>query len=627
MKGVLQAFGVSFIGELKRRNVIRVGVAYLAGAWLLIQILETLFPIFGLQQSSIRIVVIVLAIAFVPVVIGAWVFEFTPDGLVRDSRAAGDSDRASNTRFDRMIIVTLTLAVAVFALHTFVLDPQRDAAERDAAREKGRSDALVESFGDKSIAVLAFANMSSDPDQDFFADGIAEELLNLLARIEGLRVISRTSAFQFKGSNASIPEIAEQLDVRYVLEGSVRRYGDDIRITAQLIDARADTHVWSDTYDRKFKDVFSIQDDVAERVVEELKVEMSVGMPTAPRHHTAAYSLYLRARQLLNTGSSEYDLMRDLLVRAFEIDPDFIDAKVELSGVYDMWGQAAFHSGDMELADERWQRQASILDEVAAVAPDNVMLNVALAFWEMRNPAIAAPYLEKALAVDPAHDRGLNVAVVLWIRLWRESQAIAVAEYLTARDPLNAFVRWNLATAQLNSDAYQAAESTYRLHAEIQGDGARTHWSIGVAMVMQKRAESALAHFREHVTDDMYQLHGSVLALHDLGRRDEAQAALASLLTALESSTTRGSEFLAATASAWTGNLDAAFEHLERQRQSDPGWLRVVANSPLYEKLEGDSRWLPFLERAGLAPEPLAAVQFDPRLPADIMPVADEGRR
>jgi TolB-like protein len=610
---------VSFIGELKRRNVIRVAIAYLAGAWLLIQILETLFPIFGLEETSIRVVVIILAIGFLPAVIAAWVFEITPEGLVRDGGTPAHGDAASHARFDRIIIATLVLAVAVFGVHTFVLDPQRDAAERDAAREEGRTDALVESFGDKSIAVLAFANMSSDPEQAYFADGIAEELLNLLARVQDLRVISRTSAFKFKGSNVSIPEIAKQLNVRYVLEGSVRRAGEMIRITAQLIDARADTHVWSETYDRKFEDIFAVQDDVAARVVEELKIEMSVGMPTAPRHDTAAYSLYLRARQLLNTSSDDYELLKDLLVRALEIDPDFADAKVELANVYGMWGQDAFHSGNTELAEERWLRENSILDEVAAVAPDNVALNISIAFWKMSDPGAAARYLEKALAVDSTNDRALNIAVILLTRLWREAQAIPIAEYVARRDPLYTHVRWNLARAQLNSGAYEAAEKTYRLIAEIQGDGVRTHWSIGIALLMQGHADSALAHFQNFVPDELLRLHGSVLALHRLDRHDEAQAALESLVAKLESSTARGSAFLAATASAWVGNLDDAFEYLEIQRQSDPGWLRVVANSPLYENFKDDPRWLPFLELAGLASQQLGAVEFNPRLPPELL--------
>jgi tetratricopeptide (TPR) repeat protein len=201
----------------------------------------------------------------------------------------------------------------------------------------------------------------------------------------------------------------------------------------------------------------------------------------------------------------------------------------------------------------------------------------------------------------------------------REAEAIPIAEYLTRRDPLYAHVRWNLARAQLNSGAYEAAENTYRLHAEIQGDGAHTHWSIGLALLMQGRAESALAQFQDKVTDETLRLHGAVLALTDLGRDEEAMTALAKLKAVDAEEVARGLPFLIATASAWTGNLDQAFEFMEEQRQEDPGWLRVVANSPLYEKFEADPRRLPFLERAGLAPEQLEAVKFKPRLPREIM--------
>ena len=610
---------MSFIGELKRRNVIRVSVAYLAGAWLLIQILETLFPIFGLEETSIRVVVIILAIGFLPAVIAAWVFEITPEGLVRDSGTPAHGHTASHARLDRIIIATLVLAVAVFAVHAFVLDPQRDAAEREAAREQGRSDAFVESFGDKSIAVLAFENMSSDPEQAFFADGISEELLNLLARIEGLRVTSRTSAFAFKDSDASVPEIGKQLDVTYVLEGSVRRDGDDIRITAQLIDARTDTHVWSDTYDRKFEHVFAIQDEVAAQVVSELKIKMSVEMPTAPRHDPAAYSLYLQARQLLNVNSWDYEQMEDLLVRAIEIDPDFVEAKVELSSVYGMWGQSLYMPNASEAAEEYWLRQGSLLEEVLAVEPNNVALNIALAFSEMGIPTEAVGYLERALEIDPMNGRALNISVILLTRLWREEQALPIAEYLVERDPLFGAPRWNLGRAQLNSGAYKAAVDTYRVMAEILPDSVRAPWAIGVALLLQGHTEAALAQFQEEVPDETYRLHGSVLALHELGHHDEAQAALASLVSMRGTDEIRGLSFLIATASACVGNLDDAFEYLEMQRKSDPGWLRVVANSPLYEKFESDPRWLPFLERAGLAPEQLGAVEFNPRLPPELL--------
>ena len=248
---------MSFFNELKRRNVLRVGAAYVVGAWLLIQVVETIFPLFGFDEAPARIVVIVLAIAFVPVLILAWAFELTPEGLKKESEVDRTQSIAPNTgkKLDRVIMVVLALALGYFAFDKFVLTPQRDAeqlavleeqktTEVEHARQAGRTEAMVESYGEKSIAVLAFQDMSQDKDQEYLSDGIAEELLNLLAKIPELRVISRSSAFSYKGENIKLAQVAEELNVAHILEGSVRKAGNRVRITAQLIEARSDTHLW-----------------------------------------------------------------------------------------------------------------------------------------------------------------------------------------------------------------------------------------------------------------------------------------------------------------------------------------------------------------------------------------------
>jgi len=247
---------MSFFVELKRRNVIRVAVAYVVSAWLVIQVVETIFPAFGFGDAAIRTVVIVLAIGLVPAVIFAWAFELTPEGLKREKDVDRSQSMAPRTgkRLDRVIMVVLALALGYFAFDKFVLAPQRTAdlqqelteqmaTVAEEAREAGRTDAFLESYGDKSIAVLPFVNMSADKDQEYFSDGIAEELLNLLAKVSALRVISRTSAFSFKGTDLKLTEAAEELNVANILEGSVRRAGDRIRVTVQLIEARSDTHL------------------------------------------------------------------------------------------------------------------------------------------------------------------------------------------------------------------------------------------------------------------------------------------------------------------------------------------------------------------------------------------------
>jgi TolB-like protein len=256
---------MSLYQELKRRNVIRVAIAYLAASWLLIEAAETIFPLYGFGDAPARIVVTVLAIGFPLFLVFSWVFEITPEGLKKEK----DIDRAASVthktgkKLDRVIIVLLALALGYFAVDKFVLDPARDVELVEETAQQARSEALVESYGDKSIAVLPFVNMSADPEQDYFSDGISEELLNLLAQIPDLRVISRSSSFSFKGKDIAVPEVAQQLHVAYVLEGSVRKAGDRVRITAQLIEARSDTHLWSQTYDRTLDNIFAVQDEIA----------------------------------------------------------------------------------------------------------------------------------------------------------------------------------------------------------------------------------------------------------------------------------------------------------------------------------------------------------------------------
>ncbi len=256
--------------ELTRRNVFRVVAAYVVVAWLIIQVVETIFPPFGFGDGAIRAVIITLAIGLVPVLIVSWVFEWTPEGLKldKDVDRAGSVGRHTGKVLDRAILVVLALALSYFAFDKFVVDPARDAEQLESAREEGRSQALIASVGNRSIAVLPFVDMSPEGDQSYFSDGISEELLNLLASIPEVRVTSRSSAFSLKGKNLGIPEIARRLNVAYVLDGSVRKAGNQIRISAQLIEADSDSQLWSKNFDRTLENIFQIQDEIAGDVVQ-----------------------------------------------------------------------------------------------------------------------------------------------------------------------------------------------------------------------------------------------------------------------------------------------------------------------------------------------------------------------
>ena len=331
---------MSFITELKRRNVFRVAVAYLAGAWLLSEVSATLFPLFGFSDTPVRIIVILLAIGFPLFLVFSWIFEITPEGLKleKDIRREVSLSRETDKKLDRAIIVLLILAVGYFAVDKFVLEPARVVEIVEETTQQARSEALVESYGDKSIAVLPFVNMSDDPDQEYFSDGISEELLNLLAQIPELRVISRSSAFYYKGKDIPVTEIAKQLHVEHVLEGSIRKAGDRVRITAQLIAARSDAHLWSQVYDRKLGDIFAIQEEIARAIGHALELKLVHGSTDALQlvvsgtGNVDAYDVYLQGRELVSLRDADsLEKASRLFERALRLDAKFAPAHAQLA--------------------------------------------------------------------------------------------------------------------------------------------------------------------------------------------------------------------------------------------------------------------------------------------------------
>jgi TolB-like protein len=326
---------LTLFNELKRRNVFRVGAAYVVAAWLLIQVVETIFPLFGFDETPARIVVIVLAIGLVPSMIFAWVFELTPEGVKKEK----DIDRSqldtpqSNQKLNRMIMVVLALALGYFTFDKFVLDPAEDVQIAESAHQEGRSAALTESLGDKSIAVIPFVNISDDPGNEFFCDGLTEEILTLLAKIPELKVIGRTSSHSFKGINEDLREIGRKLGVKTLLEGSVRKAGKRVRITAQLIDASDGSHIWSESYDRTLIDIFEIQDDVASAIIDAMQLHVSAA-PTRgrPTVSAEAYTLFLQAKLRLNVHDGI--AASPLLAQATTLDSNFAEAHELLAFSY-----------------------------------------------------------------------------------------------------------------------------------------------------------------------------------------------------------------------------------------------------------------------------------------------------
>ena len=281
--------------ELKRRNVFRVGAAYVVVGWLLIEVSDTIFPRLGLPDWAVTLVIALLALGFPVALILSWAFELTPEGVQRTVNIDDiGAPRPGAGPLDWVIALGILVVIGIFVVDRFGVGTTEPSLEAMAV-ESQESQAGV---GVGSIAVLAFTNMSPDPENAYFAEGISEEILNILADIEELHVASRTSAFSFRGSNTPIPEIAEALDVAHVLEGSVRKQGNRVRITAQLIRADTDGHVWSETFDRELVDIFEVQEEIAQSITDALGEVLGTRQVsvTAPTSDLDAYERFLRGR-------------------------------------------------------------------------------------------------------------------------------------------------------------------------------------------------------------------------------------------------------------------------------------------------------------------------------------------
>jgi TolB-like protein/thioredoxin-like negative regulator of GroEL len=455
--------------------------------------------------------------------------------------------------------------------------------------------------------------LSANPEQQYFADGISEELLNLLAQIDELRVISRSTAFSFKGQPTVAPEVARKLNVAYIMEGSVRQAGNRVRITAQLIDARTDTHLWSEVYDRELDDVFAIQDEIAQHVVEELQLELLVKAPKAEDVDARAHDLYLRARYLLETGDSRADELEaiGLLESALRIAPEWLRAKEQLLRIYMRF---AFDSDKDDAALYR-ARSWDMLEKMIAVDPQHsITLNwIGWLEWHLRgDPRAAAPYFEQALEEDPRNDTLLHGVALYLAFLNRYEEAIAVGEYLLLNDPACATCVTGLAFyLRQTGQAKEAAERLDAMRAWYPGN-ISIEWSVGSAWILAGEPQKALDIFQERDVPPSQNL-GLLLALHDLGREEEFEAAFADYREG-------GAEYAEPIARiyAWIGNADEAFRWLEILVEREGPEFAEFARTDFYRKLHTDPRWTAFLQANGQSEEELGRIEFDPSYPPEI---------
>lgn len=436
---------MGFLAELKRRNVIRVAGLYVVGAWLAVQVASTVFPAFGVPGWALRFVIILLALGFFAALVFAWVFEMTPEGMKRDAEVAPEQSIAPQTarKLERSMLVLLVLALAYFGFDKFLLAPKREAAlvsttTKEVTQELAQEAAPVAA---KSIAVLPFVNMSTDPEQEYFSDGMTEEILNALANVPNLAVTARTSVFSLKGQNKDIREIGELLGVAYLLEGSVRKAGDEVRITAQLIRADNGFHLWSETYDRKLENVFDLQAELAGAIAKALELPLGLGGDAALVSERSAdpqaYAMYLQARAAFRARGDGVTKAIQLYRDAIERDPGFAPA---WAGLSNSLAVLPWYVPDTEKAKAAaGMREAEMAAKKALeLAPDLPQAHTALASiysfqWQW---ALAGEHFQRALELAP-NDADIYHFYADWLAaVGRPEEAVAAASKAVELDPL-----------------------------------------------------------------------------------------------------------------------------------------------------------------------------------------------
>ena len=456
---------MSLFVELKRRNVFRAAAFYAASAWLLVQIATQVFPFFHISEWVVRWIVVAAAIGFPFAMMFSWLYEWTPHGLQRESEVAANESvtRESGKKLDRWIIAILVLAVVLLLTNQFVL--HRDEKRADIAP--------VAEISAKSIAVLPFDNLSRDPDNAYFAEGVQDEILTRLAKVADLKVISRTSTQRFKSAPADLREIAKQLGVTHILEGSVQKAGDSVRVNVQVINALTDVHLWADTYDRKLTDIFAIESEIAKNVTENLKARLNDRaeevLAARPTENPEAHELYLKGRYFWNRRSTaSLRKAGDYFQKAIDLDPKYALAYAGLADVHSLVpvyaGTAPQDDVPKALAAAR---KAVDLDD--RLAESHTSLGNALVSSVQLKAAEAD--FRRALELNPNYATARQWLAECLFGQGRFSESLAENERAHELDPLsliiNASYASSLAGAGRYEEAVQQARKTLDLDPEL----------------------------------------------------------------------------------------------------------------------------------------------------------------
>ena len=576
----------NFFAELKRRNVYKVAAAYAVVAWLLMQVASQIFPFFEIPNWAVRLVVLLLIIGFPIALIIAWAFETTPEGIKRTEVADAAGQRSRGGAWIYIVLIGVALSVGLFFVGRYTAGHGTSQVPEVTTASHG-----------KSIAVLPLINESGDPKDEYFSDGLSEELIAALAQISGLKVIGRSSSFRFKERKEEPKTIGEKLGVSTLLDGTVRKQGDRVRIVAELVNAADGIQLWTRTFDRELKDIFAVQEEIAKAVAESLKVTL-LGSQDRPAQRGApsnveAHNAYLQGHfHFQRRNLEDYRKAVGYFDQAIQLDPDYALACAERSEAWTFIGDL---TGQREPA---WSKARSDAERAVAIAPALAEARAALGWvrffvdWKFTE---GLSELKRAKEFSPSNPTANDLLARVILYLGRLDEAERQARHAVELDPLSVIAQGNLARVLLFAGKLDEADAAARKAAELQPASASSHrWQVVAAVLRGDRATALREAQLE--PDEGYRRFELALAQQIQGDRQAADAALADLIA-------NGRDNLAyqiAEVYAVRGEKDKAFEWLQIALDNhDTGMLALLVD-PLLHSLHSDPRYKNLLAKLGL---------------------------
>jgi TolB-like protein/Tfp pilus assembly protein PilF len=572
----------NFFAELKRRNVYKVVVAYAVVAWLLIQAASILLPTFEAPPWVMKVLVLVIMLGFPAVLIFSWAFEITPEGIKLESEVAPNK---SVTRKTGRKLVAMTAILAVIAAGLFVFQ---------YIRSQSSTSVVVPLIPNKSIAVLPFDNLSRDPDNAYFCEGVQDEILTRLAKVADLKVISRTSTQHFKSAPENLPAIAKQLGVMHILEGSVQKANDQVRVNVQLINAMTDAHLWADTFDRKLTDIFAVESEIAKTIAETLQAKITgsekSSIAKAPTANPEAYELYLKGRFFWNKRSG-VDLRKaiEFFNQAIAKDPNYALAYAGLADSYLLLP----NYGGAPTADVIPPARAAVakaleLDDSLAEAHASLGLLDTLDLRLER----AITHMERAVQLKPNYATGYHWLGLGHLSLGHFDQAIADGKRAAELDPLSVIINADLAWTYASAHRFDEAETQARKTLEIDPRFFLAHYYLGGIRQAKGQLTEAIAEYQQafDLNGDFYSLAALGQAYARVGNKVEAQKILARLNE--EAKSRHVAAYAWALLYLGLGDKNRALDELETAYQrGDTNYLFILKVDPLFDDLRGQPRF------------------------------------